>query len=202
MKEITFKIKENNLHILVDKDLTNKEFLELLKERLEKLLVVKDALKKNVVLNIEDRCLNNREILMLFDILSDANLFYLSKIICKNKSRQNLMIYKGNIRGGEVKFFDKSLLVVGNINSGSKIIVNGDLYVLGNVSGNIELKDQDGHIYLEHMDDIVVKIGSIYKSYNEELFSREIYLSGNEIKEKCYKKGEINYGKSNSCYIG
>ena len=201
MKEITFKIKENNLHILVDKDLSNKEFLDLLKERLEKLLVVKDSLKKNVTLNIEDRYLNNREILMLFDILNDANLFCLSKIICKNKSKQNLMIYKGNIRGGQVRFFDKSLLIVGNIHSGSKIIVNGDLYILGNVNGNIEIKDNKGHIFVEHMYNSVVKIAEVYKVFSDDIFSKELFLEGKEIVEKDYKKGEMIYGKSNSCYI-
>ena len=176
-------------------------FLELLKWRLEKLLVIKDSLRQNVVLNIEDRYLDNREILTLFDILSGVNLFCLSKVICKNKSKQNLMIHKGNIRGGQIRFFEKSLLIVGNIHSGSKVIVNGDLFVLGKVCGSVELKDKEGHIYLEDMEDSVINIGGVYKAYNEEVFSKEIYLERNQIKERDYKKGEICYGKSNSCYV-
>lgn len=201
MKEITFKIKDNKLNIIVDSDLSNNEFLSLLKERLERLVVLRDSLRKEVILNIENRYLNNREILQLFDILNDVNVFYLSKVICKNKARQNLMIYKGNLRGGQIRFFDKSLLLVGSLNKGSKIIVNGDLYVLGSINGDIEIKDKEGKIYCENITNSLVKIGGIYKLYSEVLQSKEIYLKDDKIIEKDYKKGEVYNGKSNSCYI-
>ena len=65
-----------------------------------------------VILNIGDRSLNAREILQLFDILNDANMFYLTKVVCKNKSKDKMIIYRGNFRGGQIRFFENSALVI------------------------------------------------------------------------------------------
>lgn len=202
MKEIAFKIKDNKLNIIVDESLTNNEFLSLLKEKLERLLVLNESNNKEVVLNIANRSLDNREILQLFDILNEVETFHLTRVICKNKSKESLMIYKGNFHAGQTRFFEKSALIVGSINRGSKVIVHGDLYVLGKINGDIELKDSDTRIYCQSINNSLIKIGAIYKLYSEELDSKEIYLQGNKIIERDYRKGEINNVKSNSCYIG
>jgi len=202
VKEILFKVKDNKLNIIVDTNLSNQEFLSQFKSRLERLIILKESFAKNVVLNIRDRYLNNREILQLFDILNDSNMFYLNKVICKNKAKDTLMICRGNFRGGQTRFFENSALVIGNINKGSRIIVNGDLYVLGKINGDVELKNKDSKIYCENISNSLVKIGDSYKFYNDNLNSLEIYLDNKCIKEKDYKKGEILDVKSDSCYIG
>lgn len=202
MKNIIFKVKENKLNIFVSPTISNKEFLSLLKERLQRLIVVKESIARDVILNIDDRMLDNREILELFDILNDTNIFYISKIVCKNVSKDSLTIYKGSFRGGQVRFFNKSCLIIGTINKSSKVVVNGDLYVLGKIIGEVELKDKSSSIYCEYIEDSLVKIGDIYKYYGGVTKGIEIYLDNNVIKEREYKKGEMNSGKSNSCYIG
>ena len=202
MKEIIFKLKDNKLNILVDSKLSNREFLMKFKERLEKLFVIRGKKMNEVILNMNDRSLDTREILELFDILNEAEMFYLSKVNCKNKCKETLMIYKGNLRGGQSRFFEKSVLLIGGLNKGSKIVVNGDLYVLGNIRGDVELKDREGKIYCENINDSLVKIGDIYKLYSEELIGKEIYIKEGKIIENDYKKGEILNVKSNSCYIG
>ena len=202
MKEIIFKLKDNKLHILVDSKLSNKEFLIKFKERVEKLFVIRSEVMNDVILNINDRTLNNREILELFDILNETEVFYLSKVNCKNIAKESIVIYKGNLRGGQARFFDKSLLLVGGVNKGSKIVVNGDLYVLGRLEGDVELKDKHGKIYCESIYNSLVKIGDIYKLYTQELIDKKICIENGEIIEKDYKREEIYNGKSNSCYIG
>ena len=201
MKDIVFKMKDNKLNVLVSCELSNKEFLNTFKDRIGRLIVLKDSIAKDVILNIDNRMLNNREILELFDILNDANIFYVSRIICKNISKETLTIYKGNFRGGQVRFFNKSCLIIGIINKGSKVVVNGDLYVLGKINGEIELKDKESSVYCECVKDSLIKIGNIYKYYSGELNGVEIYLENDEIREREYKKGEMYSVKSNSCYI-
>ena len=202
MKELLFNVKDNKLYINVPQQLTNKQFLEAMKERIEKLMIFKESLKYNVVLNIEERILNNREIVQLFDILNELDVFYIQKINCKNRAKESLSIYKNSLRGGQIRFFEKSVLVIGNINKGSKIIVHGDLYVFGTINGDIELKDKKSKIYCQSINNSLVKIGDIYKLYSEEVNDIEISCLGNEIIESDYIKGENNYGKSNSSYIG
>ena len=51
---------------------------------------------------------------------------------CQSKKKEALSIYKGCFRSGQIRFFEKSLLLIGKINKGSKVIVNGDLYVFKN----------------------------------------------------------------------
>ena len=174
MKEILFKVKDNKLHIVVDEELKNDEFLFLLKKRLQRLMVLKNDISKEVVLDLSNRRLNNREILQLFDILNDYNMFCLGKVICKNSNKDNLSIYKGNIRSGQVRLFNGSALIVGTINKGARVIVNGDLYVLGRVNGDIELRSLDSRVYCQSIYNSLVKIGEIYKLYSLELFDKEI----------------------------
>ena len=69
MKDILFKAKDNKFYINVPEELNNQQFLESLKGKIERLLIFKDVLKQNVILNIDKRKLNDREILQLFDIL-------------------------------------------------------------------------------------------------------------------------------------
>ena len=202
MKEILFKVKDNKLHIIVDDDFKNEDFLSCLKQRLQRLLILKNDISKEAVLEISNRTLDNREILQLFDILNDFDMFYLEKVICKNSTKDNLIIYKGTIRSGQCRFFESSALIIGTINRGSKVIVNGNLYVLGRINGDIELRDSECKIYCENICNSLVKISNVYKLYSDDLFSKEIYLSDKEIFEKDYKKGEIISGKSNSSYIG
>lgn len=201
MREIFFKVKDNKFYINVPTKLTNREFLESFKQRLEKLMILKESIKQNVILNIEDRVLNNREILQLFDILNEMNIFYIQKVICKNKAKVSLSIYKSNLRGGQIRFFEKSVLLVGNINHGSKLIVNGDLYVLGNINGDVELKDKNGKIYCKSINNSLIKIGDIYKLYTSVYDNIEISCSNNKIIERDYIKGEKDYVKSDSYYI-
>lgn len=202
MNQILFNVKDNKLNVNVRDEISNRQFLESLKTRLQKLVVVKEDLIKNVVLNIKERKLDNRETLEMFDILNEFNVFYLSEINCKKLADDAITIYKGNLRSGQIKSFHKSLILIGNINKGSKVIVNGNLYVLGMISGEVWIKSKHARIYCETIKEALVKIGNVYKYYEGELNSKEIYLDNETLTEKGYKKGVMENGKSNSCYIG
>ena len=202
MKDIIFKVKDNRLHIVVDKSLSNKQFLEKFKQRIEKIFVLKEEFVKESILEINHLHLNNREILQLFDILNDNGVFCLGKVVCKNEYKDSLIIYKGCLRSGQKRFFKNSVLIVGSINQGSKVIVNGDLYVLGKIMGDIELKDSGSKIYCESIERSLVKITDVYKLYSEKLNDKVIYLKDGIIKDKDYKKGEIDSVKSYSGYLG
>lgn len=202
MKDIIFKVKDNKIHIIVDKNISNKEFLLSFKERIEKIFVLKEELAKEVVLEINQRKLANREILQLFDILNEHNIFYLGKVVCQSNYKNSLIIYKGSLRSGQKRFYKDSVLIVGNINQGSKVIVNGDLYVLGKVMGEIEMKDSESKIYCEHIENCLVKIMGAYKLYTEAKEDKIIYLNKGIIMDKDYREGEMGSVKSNSCYIG
>ena len=145
--------------------------------------------------------MDNREILQLFDILNDVNLFYLGKVICHNKSKNMISIFKGSVRGGQIRFFQNSALIIGSINKGSKVIVNGDLYVLGNVYGEIELKNADSKLYCQNIYNSLIKIGDRYELISEDLSNKEIYLKDDKILKRDYKKGVDTYVESDSYYI-
>lgn len=202
MKEIEIQIKDSKLIISINPKITTQEFLKIIKNKLENIMIIKEKAKKEVVLNLKDRNLDNREILQLFDIFNELEIFYLSKVICNNKFKDNLIIYKGNFRGGQTRFFPNSALIVGTINKGSKVIVNGDLYVLGKLEGEVELKSRESRLYCENINNCLVKIADTYRLYSEDLFDKEIFLDDKKIIERDYKRGEINYVKSNSSYLG
>ena len=94
------------------------------------------------------------------------------------------------------------VLLIGNINKGARVILDGNLYVLGRINGDIELKSEEYKIYCESINNSLVKIGSIYEIFTNELRDQMISVFDNKIKNSEYRIGEQNNGKSNSCYIG
>lgn len=200
MEKIKVISKDNKLRIIINEGLTNGECLMLIKEKLEKIFIY-SIIKKEIILELGKINFTNKEILQLFDIFDTLENYIISKIICNKKFKEEIIIAKGNIRNGEVKIFDKSVLFVGTINSGGKIICDGNLYVLGRVNGDVELKDKSALFYCENIYNSLVKIGNKYRIFTEDLYDRYICLKNDEIQSYDYKIGEKIHGKSNSCYI-
>ena len=193
--------KENKLFVSIDKKISNKEFFLLLKERLARMFLLNQNIKKEMVLNIESREMSSKEILELFDILDSENKCLISKIICQRKIKEEITVIKGDIRSGENRKVFNSLLLIGNVNKGAKLIVEGNLYVLGRINGDIELLESNNKIYCESIYNSLVKIGSKYKIYTYELTDQVIESDDVNIINKKYRK-EGNYcGKSNCSYI-
>ena len=193
--------KENKLFVSIDKKITNKEFFSLLKERLARIFLVNQNIKKEMVLNIDSREMTSKEILELFDILESENKCLISKIICQRKIKEEITVIKGDIRSGESKMVFNSLLLIGNVNKGAKLIIEGNLYVLGRINGDIELLDSKSKIYCGSIYNSLIKIGSKYKIYTYELTDQVIEVVDEIILNKKYRK-EGNYcGKSNCGYI-
>ena len=199
MEDIKLIIKDNKIKITVAENLSNSKFLEFLKIKLERIFFYSNE-RKYITLELYSRNLSNKEVLTLFDIFESFKNFIIDKINCTKKIKEEVVIVKGNIRNGEVRVYNKSVLLIGGINRGGKIIVCGSLYVLGRVYGDIEIKSSTGKVYCENIYNSLVKIGGVYKIYTDDLYDKEIFLD-ETIKEKDYKIGGYNSGKSNSCYI-
>jgi len=193
--------KDNKLVMNVDKKISNMEFLKLFREKLERIFLINKNVKKEIILDINSRELNSREILELFDILDSENKYVVSKINCLRKQKEEISIIRGDIRSGECKIIHNSLLIIGNVNRGSKLVIEGNLYVLGKISGDIELVSEDNKIYCESIYNSLVKIGSLYKIYTYELTDQVIGVKDKEIIHEKYRKEENLYGKSNCSYI-
>ena len=114
---------------------------------------------------------------------------------------QNFDMVLELLRAGEVKVFNKSVLLIGTINKGSKVIIDGNLYVLGKICGDVEIKDRCNKIYCECIYNSLVKIGDIYQIYTSELYDQIIYLKEDKIINCNYRIGDNSNGKSNSSYI-
>ena len=193
--------KEDKMFVSVDGKLSNREFLESFKNKLERIFFINKNNRKEIILDISSRELNNKEILELFDILDNENKYFISKINCLKKLKEQISIVKGDIRSGEIRVCHNSLLLVGNVNRGGKLIVEGNLYVLGKINGDIDIFDIESKIYCESIYNSFVKIGQYYKIYTYELIDQVIEVSDKKITNKKYRKEESVYGKSNCSYI-
>lgn len=201
MGEVEIINSNSKVIISVDEKITNKEFLNLLKDKLEKIFVLKESEKKEVVLDIKSRLLNNKEILEMFDILESENKYFIGKINCYKKLKEEITIFKGDIRSGEIKIIDKSLLLIGNINRGAKVVVDGNLYVLGKVSGDVELQNDLNKVYCECIENSLIKIGMYYEIFTCELRDQVVYVNDSRVVNNEYRRGENTNVKSNSSYI-
>ena len=200
MEGILVENKNNKLKIFVDEKLSNKKCIMALKYKLDNIFVYAKT-RKEIIIEFYSRSFTNKEVLELFDIFESMDNFLITKINCNKQIKEEITILRGNIRNGQVKVCEKSVLLIGTINKGAKIIVNGNLYVLGRLYGDVEIKNKGSKIYCESIYNALVKIGGTYKLYTDEIFDQCIYLDDSEIKNVDYKIGDISNVKSNSSYI-
>ena len=200
--DLLFKNINGKIHIIVNDQYNFNKFIEVLKNRLEKLYIKDDLLKANVILDVHNISLDTKQILTIFDVLSNFENLFLDKIIYKENIEKNIVLHEGNIRGGEIRLFTTNTLLIGNVNKGAKVIVNGNLYVIGKVSGIVEFKNISNKLYASSIDNCFVKICSIEKQFNETLENSLISLVDNKIiEEKFMDRRERIHGKSNCSYI-
>ena len=117
MEDIKLIIKDNKIKITVAENLSNSKFLEFLKIKLERIFFYSDE-RKYITLELYSRNLSNKEVLTLFDIFESFKNFIIDKINCTKKIKEEVVIVKGNIRNGEVRVYNKSVLLIGGINRG------------------------------------------------------------------------------------
>lgn len=201
-QNIVFKNIDGKVTIIANNNLSFDCFLEILKNRLDKLYIKDDLLKANVTLDIRNIDLDSKRILKIFDVMSIHGFIYINKIIYKEKTNKNIILHDGNIRGGEIKLFPNNTLIIGNINKGAKVIVNGDLYVIGKTNGVIEFKGINNKLMVSNIEDTYIKICSLEKKIEGTKENVTIRINGDFIvEEKFMDRREKNYGKSNSSYI-
>ena len=201
-QNIVFKNIDGKVVIVVNSNLSFNSFIEILRDRLDKLYIKDDLLKANVTLDIHDMELNSKRILNIFDVLSEHELVYINKIIYKKNNVKNIILYEGNIRGGEIKLFPDNTLLIGNINKGAKVIVNGNLYIIGKVNGSIEFKNISNKLMASNIEDSFIKICSFERKIEGLIQNSTLMVDGDYIVEESFiDRREKKYGKSNCSYI-
>ena len=201
-QNIIFKNIEGKITIVANNNASFESFLTTLKNRLDKLYIKDDLLKSNVTLDIRNIELNAKKILNIFDVLSSHGFMYVNKIIYKEEKNKNIILYEGNIRGGEIKLFPNNVLIIGNINKGAKVIVNGNLYIIGKVNGSIEFKGINNKLMASSIEDSIVKICSLEKNIEGLIENVSIMIDEDSIiEQKFMDRREKKYGKSNCSYI-
>lgn len=201
-QDILFKNVNDKVTIVAEYNLSFDNFVDRLKNRLEKLYIKDDLLKSNVVLDIRNIELDSKRILKIFDVLEQYGFIYVDKIIYKENKRNSLLLHEGNIRAGEIRLFTNNTLIIGNINKGAKVMVNGNLYVIGKVNGTIEFKGINNKLIASSVENASIKICALEKYVEGNKENISISIEENEIIEnKFMDRSERLYGKSNSCYI-
>ena len=201
-KDILFKNIDGKVTIIVNSNVSFERFLELLKDRLDKLYIKDDLLKTKFTLDISHIELDSKRILNIFDVFSNFERIYIDKIIYKKKDNKNIILHEGNIRGGEVKLFPSNTLLIGNINKGSKVIVNGNLYIIGKVNGIVEFKGINNKLMASNIEDSFIKICCLEKKIEGLIENATVMVNGDSIvEEKFVDRRERQYGKSNCSYI-
>ena len=202
MQDLLFKNINGKVNIIVNEKFNFNQFIECLKRRLDRLYIKDDLLKGNVILDIRNISLDAKQILSLFDVLAGYENILISKIIFKEKENKNIILYEGNIRGGEIRLFSHNALLIGNVNKGAKVIVNGNLYVIGKVNGLIEFKNINNKLYASNIDNAYIKICNIEKQIEGNLDNFLFSLIDNQIVEETFiDRRERVYGKGNCSYI-
>ncbi|HHU59402.1 TPA: hypothetical protein GXZ34_00560, partial [bacterium] len=137
---VIFEAIDKKLIFTINDKVNYEIALDTLRSKLEGLYLKEKLKDKTLEIDVLERELNNKEVLMLFDVFSGYEDIVVQCIKSVKKAKKELMLHEGSIRAGEVKFFKTNTLLVGNINKGAKVIVNGNIYVIGKVQGEIEVR--------------------------------------------------------------
>ena len=78
MENINIKEKDDKLLITIDEKVSNRDFLKQFKDRLERIFVINNSKRKEIVLDISRRNLSNKEILEMFDIVEESALVFMA----------------------------------------------------------------------------------------------------------------------------
>lgn len=199
---VLFEAIDKKLIFTINDKVNYEIALDTLRSKLEGLYLKEKLKDKTLEIDVLERELNNKEVLMLFDVFSGYEDIVIQCIKSVKKAKKELMLHEGSIRAGEVKFFKTNTLLVGNINKGAKVIVNGNIYIIGKVQGEIEVRYSHNKIIAARTDNSYVKIANFEKQIEETGENREMFLDEREIRVSSSIKGRrIHLGKNNSSYL-
>lgn len=177
------------------------EFSLLIQAIEERLTVFKEKVNecpKIMRLELGAREITPNQLHQIFDLVLSKQITYIDGIDLLQKEDIKIEVLEGTLRGGQVAFYENSVMVLGDINPGAVITARYNVYVVGKILGKVVIKSEEGKIVASKYQNCVVQLFDAEPQNIEFLDggSIEYGVDGLKIIETNQSGGK-EHGKSN-----
>ena len=177
---VTFRCENDDVIMSLNEQAEFQVLINAIQDRLRLFKEKKIETPKSIKLDIGHRKIKPSELLEIFDVIMKEKIVLIDGIESFNNELSDTDIYEGIIRGGQVKIFDSSTMIMGDINPGSIVYCSENLYVVGKVKGKIILKNKDSMCVASEYNKCLIQIYDSKPLYIEkEASATLVYDLGN-----------------------
>lgn len=200
---ITFRCDEDDVVMSLNEEVEFQQLILSLQERLRLFKEKKIETPDKIKLDLGHRKIKPSELLEIFDVIMKEEIILIDGIESKTKELNETEIYEGIIRGGQVQYFDYSIMVMGDINPGATVYCADNLYVVGKIKGKVIAKNKKSMIVASEYNNCLVQIYDSEPLFIEKLYGNTLTYENGAIKiHDTNMKGEsFENGKNNRCNI-
>ncbi|MBQ9730937.1 MAG: hypothetical protein IJV94_02265 [Bacilli bacterium] len=184
---VTIRCENDEVIMSLNEEVEFQVLIDTIQERLRVFKKNKAEAPKKIKLDLGHRKTKPSELLEIFDVIMKEEIVLIDGIDFKNNDLNDTEIYEGIIRGGQIKYFDNSIMIMGDINPGATIYCAENLYVVGKIKGKVIAKNKKSMIVASEYNKCLIQI---YDS--EPLFIDKLY--GNTL---TYENGLIKVHDTN-----
>lgn len=141
----------------------------------------------NVILDFGHRSINPSQMLEIFELIVKSKTIYIKGIRTNSKEIEEEIIYEETIRGGQIKFFDRPVLILKDINEDATVYALDNVYVVGSCKGKIIARNKNATIVAKKFQHCFIKIYTSSIKYIENLEGVMLDYNAGEVR--------VNYNK-------
>ncbi|MFN4219847.1 MAG: septum site-determining protein MinC [bacterium] len=100
-----------------------------------------------------------------------------SSVTSETNSKQDIYIYKKNVRSGSILESDKTIILIGNVNPGAEVRSSKNIIVLGKLMGTAHAgytNNPNAVIFCLKLKNPLIKIANMVAEFNEEEIKKQI----------------------------
>lgn len=141
----------------------------------------------NLILDFGHRSINPSQMLEIFELIVKSKTIYIKGIRTNSKEIEEEIIYEETIRGGQIKFFDRPVLILKDINEDATVYALDNVYVVGSCKGKIIARNKNATIVAKKFQHCFIKIYTSSIKYIENLEGVMLDYNAGEVRVN-YKK--------------
>lgn len=199
---INFRCEEKVVVMALNEEVEFQVLISAIKDRLTLFKERGSEIPEKIRIDLGHRKLISSELLELFDVIVNEKVTLIDGITSLYKDIEDAEIYEGTIRGGQIKFFEQSTMIMGDINPGACVYCADNLYVVGEIRGKVIAKNKNCVISASSYKNCLIQIFDADPLYINKLNNSILSYEVGEIKiEENTLKGEKTNGKNNRRHI-
>ena len=199
---VSFRSEEDIAVMSLNEEVEFQVLINAIQERLRFFKENKVKTPNKIKIDLGHRKIKPSELLEIFDVVMKEKITIIDGIDSKNNELEDTQVYEGVIRGGQIKYFDNSVMIMGDINPGATVYCGDNLYVVGTIRGKVIAKKKESQVVASTYKNCLIQIFDSEPKYIDKLNGNILTYENGFVKvHENNMKGAIDDGKNNRSYI-